>query len=151
MVVGGYGSSLYFKNAFSSTWYLMKIDDSRIKFIPTFARGRILDDEVRFHQLWRQYRASEQRKKSIWEAPVWPSNNCKTRRKIIVKSGRPRKILITYESYKFWPLSTEIRWSSLLESGRTLILENERFLNESGRSSVYESRRFSFFKFDNPK
>ena len=69
MDVGGYGSSLYFKNAFSSTWYLMKIDDSRIKFIPTFARGRILDDEVRFHQL-DDVNIGHPNKKSIWEAPV---------------------------------------------------------------------------------
>ena len=34
----------------------MKIDDSRKRL----ARGGIFEDEVRFHQLWRQYRAFEQ-------------------------------------------------------------------------------------------
>ena len=34
----------------------MKVDDSR----KILARGEIFEDEVRFHQLWRQYRAFEQ-------------------------------------------------------------------------------------------
>ena len=137
MVVGGYGSSLYFKNAFSSTLYLMKIDDSRIKFIPTFASGRILDDEVRFHQLWRQYRAFERTKEfkfgstgltfDIHARHAGKSWHKVNDRKVDIKwtVSADRKVINNFER----------RWSFLSRNDRSLIFKSERSsILKSGRS-----------------
>ena len=45
----------------------------------------------------------------------------------------------------------ETRWSLLPESRGTLIFENERFWNKSGRSSIVENIRSSFSKLKNRK
>ena len=131
MVVGGYGSSLYFKNAFSSTLYLMKIDDSRIKFIPTFASGRILDDEVRFHQLWRQYRAFERTKEFKFGS-----------------TGLTFDIHARHAGKSWHDRKVDKKWTVLAD--RKVIVKNyERrwpFLSRNDRSLIFKSERSSILK-----